>query len=169
MAHEHTIPTSIDAINEEYSKKFFSGNFCYLLQGFWTSGSKSCAEKKGEFFRSDQWLTAILFFLFTDANSLRLARLHSIKYHFFAAGICQSLFMPPCPSTFCSRPHYNHCTELRERERPEPGVPKIQGGSEWKTLQMCNCVFTLSAYLTQGQMRIVYISLITTPCVCIYL
>ncbi len=56
------------------------------------------------------------FFLFTDANSLRLARLHSIKYHFFAAGICQSLFMPPCPSSFCSRPHYNHCTELRERE-----------------------------------------------------
>ncbi len=59
---------------------------------------------------------SFFFFLFTDANSLRLARLHSIKYHFFAAGICQSLFMPPCPSSFCSRPHYNHCTELRERE-----------------------------------------------------
>lgn len=151
MAHEHTIPTSIDAINEEYSKKFFSGNFCYLLQGFWTSGSKSCAEKKGEFFRSNQWLTAILFFLFTDANSLRLARLHSIKYHFFAAGICQSLFMPLVPPPFV-RDLIITIAPNWERERPEPGVPKIQGGSEWKTLQMCNCVFTLSAYLTQGQM-----------------
>ena len=38
------------------------------------------------------------------------------KVSFFCRRNMSKLIYAPCPSTFCSRPHYNHCTELRERE-----------------------------------------------------